>query len=96
MKRRNEQSLAEAIGGLIDGAGMRERLDEAAFTEAWTEVAGAMIARHTTGLRLRKGILTINVDSAPLRHEMSFLRAEIQARLNERAGREAVTEVVVR
>ena len=96
MKRRNEQSLAEAIGRLIEGAGMRERLDEAAFTAAWAEVVGAMIARHTTGLRLRNGILTLHVDSAPLRQEMVYMRAEIQARLNERAGHEAVKEVVVR
>jgi len=96
VKRRNEQSLAEAIGGLIDGAGMRERLDEAAFTAAWPEVAGPMIARHTTALRLRHARLTISVDSAPLRQELSFLRGEIQARLNERAGREAVKEVLVR
>ncbi len=96
MKRRNEQSLAEAIGGLIEGTGMRERLDEAAFTAAWPEVVGAMIARHTTGLRLRKGILTLHVDSAPLRQEMVYMRGEIQARLNERAGHEAVREVVVR
>ena len=96
MKRRNEQSLAEAIGGLIEGAGMRERLDEAAFTAAWSEVVGAMIARHTTGLRFRKGMLTLHVDSAPLRQEMVYMRGEIQARLNERAGHEAVREVVVR
>ena len=96
MKRRNEQSLAEAIGGLIEGAGMRERLDEAAFTAAWSEVVGAMIARHTTSLRLRKGILTLHVDSAPLRQEMVYMRGEILARLNERAGHEAVKEVVVR
>ncbi|MBK9148091.1 MAG: DUF721 domain-containing protein [Flavobacteriales bacterium] len=95
MKRRNEQSLAEAIGHLVDGTGMRERLDEAAITEAWPEVAGAMVARHTTAIRLRKAILRISVDSAPLRHELSYLRADILARLNERAGREVVKEVVV-
>jgi len=95
VKRRNEQSLAEAIGHLVDGAGMRERLDEAAITEAWPEVAGAMVARHTTAIRLRNAILRISVDSAPLRHELSYLRADILARLNERAGREVVKEVVV-
>lgn len=95
MKRRNEQSLAEAIGHLIDGAGMRERLDEAAIAAAWEEVAGAMVARHTTAIHLRNATLRISVDSAPLRQELTYLRADILARLNERAGREVVKEVLV-
>ncbi len=95
-KRTNEHSLAEAIDRLVDGAGMRERLDEQAIATAWPEVAGAMVARHTTRLTLRAGCLAISVDSAPLRQELTYMRAEVIARVNERLGREAVKEVLVR
>lgn len=95
MKRRNEQSLGEAIARLIDDAGMRERVDEAAIRTEWEELAGAVVARHTTAIELRRGTLTIRVDSAPLRQELTFLRGTIAERVNERLGRVAVTEVRV-
>jgi predicted nucleic acid-binding Zn ribbon protein len=95
VKRKNELSLAEAIGHLIDGAGMRERMDELDIASWWDEVAGGMVARHTTSIRLRGGRLLVRVDSAPLRHELTFLREQIKERLNERAGRILVDAVVL-
>ncbi|MBK7945495.1 MAG: DUF721 domain-containing protein [Flavobacteriales bacterium] len=96
MKRTNEQWLAEAIARLIDGAGMRDRLQSLDIKAWWPELAGPMIARHTTAITLRAGRLTIAVDSAPLRQELTFMRAEIAARINERAGKDVVSEVLVR
>ncbi len=95
MKRRNEQSLAEAIKHLIDGAGIREKMDELDIASWWDEVAGGMVARHTTGITLRRGKLFIRVDSAPLRQELTYMRETITQRLNERAGRDVVQEVVL-
>lgn len=95
MKRRNEQSLAEAIKHLIDGAGIREKMDELDIASWWDEVAGGMVARHTAGITLRRGKLFIRVDSAPLRQELTYMRETITQRLNERAGRAVVQEVVL-
>ena len=95
MKRRNEQSLAEALGRLIDGAGMREKMDELDIASWWDEVVGGMIARHTMGLTLRKGKLAVRVDSAPLRQELSYMRETIKELLNRRVGREVVKEIVL-
>lgn len=95
MKRRNEQSLAEVIGQLVDGAGMREKMDELDIASWWDEVAGGMVARHTTGITLRRGKLFIRVDSAPLRQELTYMRATIVEKLNERLGRAVVQEVVL-
>ncbi|MCB9184747.1 MAG: DUF721 domain-containing protein [Flavobacteriales bacterium] len=95
MKRRNEQSLAEAIKHLIDGAGIREKMDELDIASWWDEVAGGLVARHTTGITLRRGKLFIRVDSAPLRQELTYMRETITQRLNERAGRDVVQEVVL-
>ncbi|MBK9177575.1 MAG: DUF721 domain-containing protein [Flavobacteriales bacterium] len=95
MKRRNEQSLAEVIGRLVDGAGMREKMDELDIASWWDEVVGGMVARHTTGITLRRGKLFIRVDSAPLRHELTYMRATIVEKLNERMARAVVQEVVL-
>jgi len=95
VKRRNEQSLAEAIAYLIDGAGMREKMDELDIASWWDEVTGPMIARHTTAITLKRGRLLVRVDSAPLRQELTFMRVTIAERLNQRMGRAVVAEVVL-
>ena len=95
MKRKNELSLGEAITHLIDAGGMREKMDELDITAWWDEVVGGMIARHTVGINLRRGKLTVRVDSAPLRQELSYMRATLQEILNRKMGRDLVKEIVL-
>lgn len=80
---------------LIDSYGLREKMDELDITTGWDEAVGPMIARHTKSVRLRKGRLSVRVDSAPLRHELGFMRETLVEILNRRAGRTVVEEIVL-
>jgi len=83
------------MGHLIDAFGMREKMDELDIASAWDNVVGGMVARHTVSVRLRRGKLTVRVDSAPLRHELSYMREALKEILNKRAGRVVVEEIVL-
>lgn len=74
---------------------MREKMDELNISTAWDEIVGAMVARHTMSLRLRRGKLVVRVDSAPLRQELSFMREALKEILNKRAGRIVVEEIIL-
>lgn len=89
----NERSLKEALEGLIEDYGLRARLDEQAIRASWEDVAGGMIARHTVRMDLRRGKLTVKVDSAPLREELNFMRSTLVELLNRRFEREVVKEI---
>ncbi len=93
MKRRNERTMQQAIDGLIDAYGLREKLDEQAVASLWDELAGGMVAKHTVAVKLRKGKLFIKVDSAPLRQELTFMRDGLKATINGRIGRVIVEEI---
>ena len=93
MKRRNERTMQEAIDGLVDAYGLREKLDEQAVASLWDELAGGMVAKHTVAVKLRKGKLFIKVDSAPLRQELTFMRDGLKATINGRMGRDVVEEI---
>lgn len=95
MKKSNERSLKQVIGGLVDAYGLREKMDELDIKSTWDEVAGGMIARHTTGMRLKRGKLFVKVDSAPLRHELRYLKEGLMALLNQRLERPVVKEIVL-
>lgn len=95
MHRRNsnERSLKEALEGLVEDYGLRAKLDEQAIRSAWNDVAGEMIARHTQSMDLRRGKLTVKVDSAPLRQELHFMRTTLVELINKRFEREVVKEI---
>ncbi|HMN04626.1 MAG TPA: DUF721 domain-containing protein [Flavobacteriales bacterium] len=93
MKRSNESTLKEALERLVDGYGLREKLDEQAVASLWDEVAGGMVARHTMAVKLRKGKLYIKVDSAPLRQELTFMRDTMAQAINQRLGRTVVEQI---
>lgn len=95
MKRRNDSTLAEAIDRLVDRYGLREKLDEQQVASLWDELAGGMVAKHTVAVKLRKGKLHIKVDSAPLRHELHFLRDGLRQTVNQRLGRDVVQEILL-
>lgn len=92
-RKSNERSLKEALEALVSDYGLRAKLDEQAIRAGWSDVAGEMIARHTVKIDLRRGKLTVKVDSAPLRQELTFMRATLVELLNRRFEREVVTEI---
>ncbi len=95
MKRSNERSLSAVLEDLVRSYGMREKMDELDISTAWEQLVGPMIAKHTERLRLRRGRLSIKVDSAPLRHELTFQREGLAALVNQRLQRDVVKEVVI-
>ncbi len=70
-------------------------MDELDITAAWDDVVGGMMARHTVRMRLRKGRLTVQVDSAPMRQELTYMREALKEILNKRMGRLVVEEIVL-
>lgn len=80
---------------LIDAYGMREKMDELDITAQWDKTVGAMVARHTVAVRLKKGKLIVKVDSAPLRQELTYMRDALAEVLNQRAGRDVVKEIIL-
>lgn len=93
MKRNNEQSLKQALEGLVKDYGLGAKLDEQAVREVWPGIAGDMIARHTVEITLRRGLLTVKVDSAPLRQELTFMRTTLKELINRHYEREVVADI---
>ena len=95
MKRTNELSLKQALEGLVQDYGLGAKLDEQAIRVLWPDAVGEMINRHTTALALRRGTLTVTVDNAPLRQELTYRRNELKTLMNERIQREVVIDLKV-
>ena len=92
----NEHSLKEVIKELFKTYHIDSKVYEVQIKEIWEKAMGKTIARYTTDLKLKDGILTIYLNSAPLRQDLGYNRDSILTRINEEFGERVVREVVIR
>jgi predicted nucleic acid-binding Zn ribbon protein len=70
------EGLGEILARALKEAGVRGPSRDSSLDDAWREVVGEDVARHSRVSSLRKGILTVEVFSAPLREELEVYRRE--------------------
>lgn len=98
MKKRdnNEQTLKQAIERLLSTYKLDRGMNEAAVIASWEEIMGSAIARRTRNIFFRNGKLVIQLDSSTLRQELSMGKEKLKTLLNERAGKDVVTDIDIR
>jgi len=88
--------LKDLIDKMLRSYGLGPKLDEVKLIKVWEEVVGQMIARHCKDLYFREGTLTVIIDSAPLRQELSLARSKLIEKLNQKMGKRMVDKLVLK
>jgi predicted nucleic acid-binding Zn ribbon protein len=94
MKRdSNEMPIKEAIERLLKVYKLDTKMVELDAVKCWEEMMGSAIAKRTREIFINKKILYLKLNSAPLKEELKMSKTLIIARLNERMGKEIITDV---
>ncbi len=96
MKKDNQQEIGKAIKMLFKSYHLDEKIAEVRIKEIWETIMGKSIKNYTTGMRLYKGVLTINIESAPLKQDLKFSKESIATRINDELGEVIVKEVIIK
>ena len=89
-------SLGDALSQWLKLSGHGARLKDAEAEAAWKEVMGEAVSRKTRYLRVRDGVMTVELDSAPMKEEFLMARTRIRTLINEHLGSEVIREVLIR
>ncbi|MEQ8323219.1 MAG: DUF721 domain-containing protein [Vicingaceae bacterium] len=89
----NTSSIGDLIKAFLKANKLEDKMEEVDFRGKWEEIVGPMIAKHTVDIRLNSGKLTLRLNSAPLRHTLSFSKSEFIAKLNAGIGQELIREI---
>ena len=89
------QSLGDLIREFIASHKGSTYLDEMKVLDSWKEIVGPFIASHTIDLSIKNGVLYVRVDSDVLRNELSYSKSLLIKNLNNRVGKEIITEIVL-
>ncbi len=96
MKRKNECTLREALLQFLADHGLEDRINEQRVRHLWPRLFGSVISKHTRSLAIRRKVLYVEVDSAPLREHMHWQRSLIIGRINEAIAPAVIADLVVR
>jgi len=96
INRDNQHSLKEVIDELIRVYGMTDKLLETSLIDSWEEVVGSVYAAHTEHLSVKAKTLHVKVDTPALRQELSMQRSELVKKLNKKAGKKVIEDIIFR
>jgi predicted nucleic acid-binding Zn ribbon protein len=96
MRRSKTISLAEAMKDYIREMNLEGKLQEVNLINSWEEVVGKAISSRTGKLYIRDRVLYVHINSSVARSELLMLKEALKEKLNERAGKEVIKDIVLR
>ena len=92
----NDKPLKNVIATLLESQGLKDKMYEAKLTEQWSDIVGSMIAKHTSRFYIRKRVIFIKLDSAPLKQELMYSDKKLLKLINDALGEKFLTGISFR
>jgi len=96
MRRSKTISLAEALQDYIREMKLGDKLSEIGLISSWEEMVGRAISSRTKKIYIKDQILYVHLSSSVVRNELLMLRNALKDRLNEKAGKEVIRDIVLK
>lgn len=80
---------------MLDAYQIHDRFIEEDIKGHWEELMGKMIANRTLDVYIRNKKLFLRLDSSVLKQDLLLMKSPLLAKINERAGKELVLDLVV-
>jgi predicted nucleic acid-binding Zn ribbon protein len=96
MKRNEFQSLGSAIRDYLKEEKFDGKLAEIEAVNSWELIIGKQIARATTSIYIKDGILYVHLKSSIVRNELLMMRNDIIQAINQHIGSRVVKSIVLK
>jgi len=96
MRRSKTITIAEAVKDFVNEMGLNEKLDETSLIASWEEVVGRTISTRTTKIYIKNHVFYVHLNSSVVRNELQMLKSSLKDRLNEKAGKQLIQDIVLR
>ena len=90
------QSISEVLGELIGQKNIKTGITKVRVEQAWGTTMGPSVSQYTKEVSFRGSTLFVNLNSAPLREELSYGKDKILRHMNKTLGADIITKLVLR
>lgn len=97
-KRRKKSEalpIADVILSALGQSGMKDQARRFRITQIYDETVGPIVAKRSCPLGFSRGVLMLKSQSTAWQNELTFLKTDIMARLNEALGSEVIQDIRV-
>jgi predicted nucleic acid-binding Zn ribbon protein len=96
MRRNETQSLGSVIKEFLKDKNFDGKLAEVDAVNSWEKIIGRPVARATTSIYIKDKTLYLHLKSSVVRNQLFMMRSDIIRAMNEHAGMEIVTAIVLK
>ncbi len=94
MRRKdNNQTLGEAIRGLVSDLGIEEKLNAVQVEELFTDMMKGVVMKYVQKVEVKERILYVKMSSPELKNELQYGKGKIITHINEGMGSDYVIDV---
>ena len=86
----------ELVDKMLKGLGLDERLHQYRALIIWEEVVGPQIAARTRPVRIREGVLEVNVDQPTWMQQLQLMKPKILTQLNAEMGKATIKDLYLK
>lgn len=90
------QSIRALLSDILDKPGIGEQITRHQAWLVWDQVVGKQIANHARPLRLRKGVLEVQVDHPVWMQQLQMLKPLILEKITASVPRAGITDIYLR
>ncbi len=95
MRKQKAEAVGLIVRQFLREEGLETPYNEYRLIEAWPEVMGPGISRHTAALQIRNRVLFVRLTSSVIRSELMMARSLLVRRLNEHIGAQVIEKIVL-
>ena len=96
MRKKNETTLGDAIKAYLKAMGLERKLKEHQLINSWEDTLGKAVAASTEKIYINNRVLFVQLNSSIIRQELQMMKTALIARLNQNAGENLISDIVLR
>lgn len=91
--KKNEVTLKEALLALVANKKIKQPYDQSRIERVWLENMGPTINNYTRSIRLKSGILYLEIESASLKSEINYSKEKLIQTLNQYLDQKVIKDI---
>ena len=96
MRRSKTITIAEAVKDYLREMNLDKKLAETDLLNSWEDIVRKAISSRTSKVYIKDQVLFVHLRSSVVRNELLMVRDALMEKINEKAGRMLIKDIVLR
>lgn len=88
-------NINELVESFLNINQKKQLFGERQVIENWENFVGAFIARATTKIEIKNGLMKVKIDNAAMRFELMNMRSALVEKLNREVGYPVIIDILI-